>query len=132
MVSHRIVAYLIGLAVGYWVLTLADKEKDFTKTVGKVIGWVIIVVSFFGPLCLAGSALICHSHSGSCNYSAQCPWNGGGHECQMGSSGMLNGQCPEMGQGMMEGREKKNEKGMMKGKGMMDGKDMMGDKEKSQ
>jgi hypothetical protein len=87
MLTHRIVAYLIGLAVGYWVLTLAGKEKNLNKTVGQVIGWIIIVVSFVGPLCLAGSAIFCRTHSDTCSYSSGCPWNGGG---------MMKNHCPMM------------------------------------
>lgn len=76
MVTHRILAYLIGLALGYWVLTHAEKEKKMLKTIGRIIGWIIIVVSFIGPLCLAGSAIYCRTHGDSCAYSTECPWNG--------------------------------------------------------
>lgn len=96
MLTHRILAYLIGLALGYWVLTLAEKEKNHTKTIGRAIGWIIIVVSFIGPLCLAGSALFCRSYGDHCSYSAQCPWSGGGWE-----NHKMGGQCP---MGMMENK----------------------------
>ncbi len=100
MVTHRIVAYLIGLAVGYWVLTLAEKEKSTNKTIGKVIGWIIIVVSFIGPLCLAGSAIYCHSHGDTCSYSTACPWNG--H--MMGKDGKCMGMMGD--KDSKEGEEK--------------------------
>ncbi|HVZ81864.1 MAG TPA: hypothetical protein VHE12_13840 [bacterium] len=77
MLTHRIVAYLISLAVGYWILTLADKQSGFTKTLGKVVAWIILVVSLAGPLCLACQAVCCHSNPSTCHYSASCPWNGG-------------------------------------------------------
>ena len=104
MITHRIVAYLISLAVGYWVLTLADKEKNNTKKIGKVIGWIIIVVSLIGPLCLAGSAIRCVSNPAACSYSSNCPWSG--HHSMM--------DCP-----------------MSKGEGMMKDGGMMGDKDKA-
>jgi hypothetical protein len=100
MLTHRIVAYLVGLAVGYWVLTLAEREKNFTRTVGKVIGWIIIVVSFFGPLCLTGSAIYCRTHADNCVYSPECPWN------EKGWGGPMmgrDGQCPGHGPGVMNG-----------------------------
>jgi len=75
-VSHCILPYLVGLALGYWVLTHAEREKATLKSIGKVIGWVIIVASVICPLCRAGAALYCRSHSDSCSYSSSCPWNG--------------------------------------------------------
>jgi len=98
MVTHRIVAYLVSLAVGYWVLTLAEKEKNNTKKIGKVIGWIIIVVSLIGPLCLAGSAIHCVSSGGSCTYSSNCPWTS--HHSMMDGKGMMDGQ------GMMGDKDK--------------------------
>ena len=87
MITHRIVAYLISLAVGYWVLTLAEKEKNTNKKIGKVVGWIIIVVSLIGPLCITGSRVFCHGSS--CSYMQSCPWGG--------SHGMWN--CPDMMKG---------------------------------
>jgi hypothetical protein len=118
MVTHRIVAYLISLAVGYWILTLAEKEKDHTKVIGRVIGWIIIVVSLCvslcGPLCLAASAWCRHS-SACCSYSASyCPMDNG---CKMGmgASSMGQGQCPMGGKEMMKDSDKSGAKGMDKG-----------------
>lgn len=93
MVTYRILAYLIGLALGYWVLAHAEKEKAALKTIGRVIGWIIIVVSFIGPLCLAGSALVCHNHGMDCSYSSSCPW--GGH--MMGKDGQCMGMMGDKG-----------------------------------
>ncbi len=74
--SHCILPYLVGLALGYWVLTHAEREKAILKTIGKVIGWVIIVASVLCPLGRAGSALLCHNHGMACSYSSNCPWSG--------------------------------------------------------
>jgi hypothetical protein len=92
--THHIAAYLISMAVGYWVLTLAAKEKGANQKIGKWIGWIIIVISLFGPLCIGACHVFCRSQSGFCNSSASCHW----------SSGMMN--CPEMGKGMMNEKEK--------------------------
>jgi hypothetical protein len=98
MVTHKIVAYLLTLALGYWVLTLADKQAGLTQKIGKVIGWIILIVSLSGPLCILGSCL-----SGHCGMSGHCCSMGmpGG---PMNQGGMKDG-CP-MGMG---------EKGMMDG-----------------
>ncbi|HEY5039018.1 MAG TPA: hypothetical protein VIJ93_08120, partial [bacterium] len=76
MMTHHIVSYLIAAAVGYWVLTLAEKEKGRNKKVGKFVGWAILVVSLVGPLCLTASCLVNHSRGASCSYSSgmmHCP-----------------------------------------------------------
>jgi len=74
--THGIVAYLISLAVGYWVLTLASREKGNNQKIGKVIAWVIIVASLCGPLCMVCSRMRCASHPEACSYSSNCPWTG--------------------------------------------------------
>jgi hypothetical protein len=58
---HGFVGYLLALAVGYWVLTLAVKEKGRNQLVGKVIGWIIILVAAGGLLC---KATLCASWCG--------------------------------------------------------------------
>jgi hypothetical protein len=95
LMTHHIAAYLLTLAVGYWVLTLAEKEKGLNKKIGKFVGWAILIVSLVGPLCLAASCLVCHSRGDACSTSSSCPWSG---------HGMMNGQG--MGQGMMEDKAK--------------------------
>ena len=130
MLTHRIVAYLVSLVVGYWVLTLADKQSGFTKTLGRVVGWIILVVSLVGPLCLAGKAVFCYSNPYACQTSESCPWNGGGHgwggQCHMGMD-----HCMDSGEGKgMEGGMM-SDHGMMK-KGMMGGmKDKTGGDDKA-
>jgi hypothetical protein len=99
MLTHHIVAYLITLAVGYWILTKAENEKDFTKIVGRVIAWIIIVVSLLGPVCAVTSA-VCRNHYGAACGSA--PWTGGGWRHQdMDGCGEMDGQCPFEGSKMM-------------------------------
>ena len=125
--THPIVAYLISLAVGYWVLTLADKQNGLTKTLGHVFAWIIIVVSLLGPVCVAATAWCRHSHGGW-GYSDRCSWSGGGWnrggmdgngmmggECPMdGKGGMMKDDCPMMGKGnMMKGQMAPGGKGMM-------------------
>ena len=78
MMTRQIAAYLITLAVGYWVLTLAGKEKGNTQKIGQVVGWIIIVVSFFGPLCLAACHLKCSSSPDQCSMMSHCPMEKGG------------------------------------------------------
>ncbi len=110
MITYRIVAYLIALAVGYWVLTVAEKEQNLNKKLGKVIGWIIIIVSLCGPLCLAGSHMICRSGSANCCWMQGCckmdhgnmMGGPGGSECPMGKSGSM-GTTPETGN---KGKEK--------------------------
>ncbi len=76
MATHHIAVYLLTTAVGYWVLTLAEKEKNNNKKIGKIIGWVIIGVSLCGCLCLAGRAVLCHPRYGQCSSFQSCPWSG--------------------------------------------------------
>jgi len=91
MFTHKIVAYLISLAVGYWVLTLADKQKNLTKTVGQVIAWAIISVSVLGPLCTAYCRM-CSKNPSS------CPWMDRSHCGDKGA--MMEGH------GMMDDKDK--------------------------
>jgi hypothetical protein len=58
---YGLVGYLLALAVGYWVMTLAVKEKGRNQLVGKVIGWIIILVAAGGLLC---KATLCVSSCG--------------------------------------------------------------------
>ena len=96
MLTHRILAYLVGLALGYWVLTLAGKEKGKNQTIGKVVGWIILVVSLMGGLCLGGSALYCGTHRDSCPYGMGCPMEKGGwmHGHDMGGRMGMDDSAP--------------------------------------
>jgi hypothetical protein len=97
MLTHHIVAYLITLAVGYWILTKAENEKDFTKIIGRVIAWIIIVVSLLGPVCAVTSS-VCRNHDG-----AAC---GGWHHHEMDSCDTMNSQCPFEGSKLMKDQDK--------------------------
>ncbi len=84
--THKIVAYLFTLALGYWVLTLADKQTGFTQKLGKVVGWIILIVSLSGPLCMLGSCL-----AGHCMMGSHCSM--GMSNCPMEHGSMMGG-CP--------------------------------------
>jgi hypothetical protein len=99
MITCKIVAYLFSLAVGYWVLTLADKEKNTNKTIGKWIGWIIIVVSVCGMLCAATFCMKC---------------------CAGGKRNMTMWGCPMGGPGMMGAPGKMGEPGKMRRSDRMD------------
>jgi hypothetical protein len=61
---------LISMAVGYGVLLLARREARPLNRVGKFVGWLIIVVSFVGLLCVAASGLcrMCPRGSDMCPF----------------------------------------------------------------
>jgi|GEM_PF-3587313 len=101
MVTHKIVAYLITLALGYWVLTLADKQTGLTQKMGKVIGWIILIVSLSGPLCMLGSCM-----SGHCGKMDHCCSMSSMSGCGMDEDKMKGG-CPMEKMGKMEGAEDK-------------------------
>ena len=46
-----VVGLLISAAVGYWVLERASNQKKEIKTVGQVVGAIIILVSLIGAVC---------------------------------------------------------------------------------
>ena len=55
---------LITSAAGYWVLTLAQHQKGSTKSLGRWLGAVIILVSLAGTACtiycaVSGKAVTC-------------------------------------------------------------------------
>ncbi len=48
---------LIALALGYWVLTLAENQSPGLRKVGRVSGWVIMAVAAGGLICAAACGL---------------------------------------------------------------------------
>lgn len=71
--------FLATAAVGYWVLTLADKEGNRRARLGHVLGWGILAISLLGFLSqfiwggrIAGNPGRGHSFFGH-------PGNGHGH-----------------------------------------------------
>lgn len=81
---------LISLAVGYGVLILAKREAKPLNRIGKFVGWLILIVSFVGLLCLASSGL-CRM----CPKSG-CPWGGPRSACLMPDMGMPMPADPAM------------------------------------
>jgi hypothetical protein len=107
MITCKIVAYLFSLAVGYWVLTLADKEKNLNKKIGKWIGWIVIVVSICGMLCSASFCMKCCSKSGCGPSTWGCPMGATG---KMGCPGKMGGPGKMGDQGMMEDKAQTDQK----------------------
>ena len=48
---HGVSLLLISAAAGYWVLTMADKERGRVKQLGQWLGLAIVVISVFGAGC---------------------------------------------------------------------------------
>ena len=80
--SHGIGMLLLTAVGGYWVLERASMHKTGDlKRVGKVLGWLIILVSVAGTVCnvwcLAswkmGSCSMPAKKSGWCPFSQQAP-----------------------------------------------------------
>ncbi len=75
MMVSSIAPLLIASAAGYWVLTLAGREKGRIKTLGNLIGLIIIVIS------LAGAGLKIYCCLSACASSGKmgmmnCPYTG--------------------------------------------------------
>ena len=79
----RTAPLLIALAVGYAVLVFARREARPLDLVGKIIGWLIIVVSFIGLLCIAASSAcrMCPLYRRSCDTTTGCPFIHRGVSC---------------------------------------------------
>lgn len=51
---------LISAAAGYWVLERAERQRGRLKTVGRIVGWLVVILSFVGVagrLCYAKGAI---------------------------------------------------------------------------
>ena len=57
--TGKIPLLLIAMALGFWVLTLADNNANPLKLVGRVTGWLIMIVSVGGLICSAVFGM-CH------------------------------------------------------------------------
>ena len=55
----KVAPLLFTLALGYGVLVLARREGKPLNKIGKFVGWLILVVSFVGLLCIAASCMRC-------------------------------------------------------------------------
>ena len=97
MMTHRVLAYLIGLALGYLVLTNADKQKGNTQLVGKAVAWIIMGVSLIAMLCIGYCSMKCSRDSADCPTSMSCPSHkeGWGGRRMMGHEGMMGGRDGE-------------------------------------
>ncbi len=62
---------LISLAVGYYVLLAAGKEKKQDKLLGQVIGWLIIVLSALGIWCYAQQCITTIQSGGPCPFTGK-------------------------------------------------------------
>ena len=86
MGSHGVAALFFSTAAGYWVLTLAAKEKEGTKKIGHLVGLIIIVVSLLGAACgIYRQVSACSGKYGMMGGKA-CPFTG---RPMMGSSAPL-------------------------------------------
>ena len=78
MMTHGVSLLLISAAAGYWVLTMAGKEKGGVKQLGRWLGLILIVVSLLGAAC-----------------KVYCLTN-----CPKGKAGWMGKACPFTGKGM--------------------------------
>ena len=76
MFLHGVSDLLITAAVGYWVVTQAQKEKGQIKKLGQLLGIIIVFISLVG----AGCRIYCFAKSSPIGKMA-CPYTG-----KMGSS----------------------------------------------
>jgi len=83
MIGGGVALLLLSAAVGYWVLERANDQKKELKTVGQVVGYLIIVLSFIGVACkvyaLSTGRWVgyCPAKSG-CPAGFKCPFSGQG------------------------------------------------------
>lgn len=78
--GHGVSVLLVTSAVGYWTLTIANKEKGRVKALGQYLGLLIMVVSLIGGACKAYCAVrACQSMAGGkmCHWGAK-KWGIGG------------------------------------------------------
>jgi hypothetical protein len=68
----QILGYLGALAVGFYVLRSAEKEKALVRTVGKTVAWIVLVVGLGGLLCSAWCGAKCDGPSAGCAWSMKC------------------------------------------------------------
>ncbi len=80
--GRGVVFYLLTLALGWWLLHLAEKEPaKWLKVAGRVTAGIILVVSLFGLLCKGGSAFCrryCPDHGGKAAMSCHPKMGGMG------------------------------------------------------
>ena len=76
MMGHGMSMLLITSAVGYWVLTQSQKEKNNVKKIGQLLGFAIILISVLGAACkIYGAVQACKA--GNCPMGiSSCPFTG--------------------------------------------------------
>ena len=72
MFLHGVSSLLITSAVGYWVLTIAQKEKGQMKKTGQMLGIIIVLVSLVGVGCkIYALATGCPTSKIACPYTGK-------------------------------------------------------------
>ena len=72
MGGHSLAMALLPAAVGYWVLTVSGKEKDWVKTLGMWLGVTIIALSIASTACKAYCMM---GGQGVCSTKMACPFS---------------------------------------------------------
>ena len=67
----HIAPLLISAAAGYLVLERAERQRNRIKTVGRIVGWLIVIASFAGVLCR-----VCYIAKGPMAGKVACPFMG--------------------------------------------------------
>ena len=114
MVCGLVMVVLLAIAAGYIVLLKADKADGSLKMVGKIIGWVIIVVATV-TLIWSVSMSICCSRKGYCRHgmygSKSMMYNKMGMKKHIkGKMGMMDEDCPYIKYHLKKMNEEKEEK----------------------
>ena len=79
MFLHGVSSLLITSAVGYWVVTQAQKEKGQVKKLGLLLGIIIVLVSLVGVGCKIYSlATGCPMSKITCPYMGKMGPSSGG------------------------------------------------------
>lgn len=86
--GSKVSLLLMALAAGYAVLVLANKQERPLDVLGRILGGLILVVSFVGLLCVAVCKIGCRMGSchktdpSACSVEARkhCPFPAGAEE----------------------------------------------------
>jgi hypothetical protein len=71
--SLQIILLATGFGGGYGLLLLAKKQEDNLKTVGKSLGWILIVMSIFLSLISSiASMQACPKQHNECPVTVHC------------------------------------------------------------
>jgi hypothetical protein len=102
-----LLGWALSLTAAYWLITLAEQQKDFTRTLGKIIAWVIIVVCILGLLSRMG-------HHGKGGRGSACAFSQG-HKGEWGGKQGWNRHGWSRGGGKHHGDESCSESKRDKG-----------------